>query len=87
MRTTESLPCAVAQFTFVIRKRIKLNQEQALWVFVEKDENGKKTQVLPPTRLVSEYGEGITVLCSFFIFYVCNLSLFCAVHDETPHHF
>lgn len=39
----------VAQFTFVIRKRIKLSQEQALWIFVEKEENGKKTQVLPPT--------------------------------------
>ena len=40
----------VGQFVYVIRKRIKLSQEQALWVFVEKEEGGKKTQVLPPTR-------------------------------------
>jgi len=39
----------VAQFTYVIRKRIKLSPEQALWVFVETEENGKKSQVLPPT--------------------------------------
>eukprot|EP00035_Acanthoeca_spectabilis_P019851 m.429937 g.429937 ORF g.429937 m.429937 type:complete len:129 (-) comp17093_c0_seq1:232-618(-) len=39
----------VAQFTYVIRKRIKLSAEQALWVFVETTENGKKSQVLPPT--------------------------------------
>eukprot|EP00041_Stephanoeca_diplocostata_P005326 m.59681 g.59681 ORF g.59681 m.59681 type:complete len:127 (-) comp15713_c0_seq1:356-736(-) len=39
----------VAQFTYVIRKRIKLSAEQALWVFVETIENGKKSQVLPPT--------------------------------------
>eukprot|EP00051_Salpingoeca_urceolata_P010795 m.132755 g.132755 ORF g.132755 m.132755 type:complete len:128 (+) comp16859_c0_seq1:1920-2303(+) len=39
----------VAQFTYVIRKRILLNPEQALWVFVETEENGKKSQVLPPT--------------------------------------
>jgi len=39
----------VAQFTYVIRKRIKLSAEQALWVFVETEENGKKSQVLPPT--------------------------------------
>jgi GABA(A) receptor-associated protein len=39
----------VAQFTYVIRKRIKLSAEQALWVFVEHEENGKKTQILPPT--------------------------------------
>jgi GABA(A) receptor-associated protein len=39
----------VAQFTYVIRKRIKLSPEQALWVFVETEENGKRSQVLPPT--------------------------------------
>ena len=63
---------AVAQFTYVIRKRIKLSAEQAcarptwvrgrswtpltprarwqaLWVFVESSENGKPSQILPPT--------------------------------------
>jgi len=39
----------VAQFTYVIRKRIKLSAEQALWVFVESSENGKPSQILPPT--------------------------------------
>eukprot|EP00050_Salpingoeca_kvevrii_P005619 m.284811 g.284811 ORF g.284811 m.284811 type:complete len:128 (+) comp11233_c0_seq1:44-427(+) len=39
----------VAQFTYVIRKRIKLNPEQSIWMFVEKEENGKRTPVLPPT--------------------------------------
>lgn len=39
----------VGQFTYVIRKRIKLSPEQALWIFVETEENGKKGQRLPPT--------------------------------------
>jgi len=39
----------VGQFTYVIRKRIKLSPEQALWIFVETEENGKKSQTLPPT--------------------------------------
>lgn len=39
----------IAQFTYVIRKRIQLPAEQALWVFVDSSDNGKKVQVLPPT--------------------------------------
>ncbi len=38
----------VAQFTYVIRKRINLIPEQALWLFVETVKDGKKTQILPP---------------------------------------
>eukprot|EP00053_Salpingoeca_punica_P005434 m.54305 g.54305 ORF g.54305 m.54305 type:complete len:134 (-) comp13239_c0_seq2:634-1035(-) len=38
----------VGQFTYVIRKRIKLGPEQALWVFVETtDANGKTQQAQP----------------------------------------
>ena len=53
----------VAQFTYVIRKRIKLSAEQALWVFVETEENGKKSQVLPPTRYVCFPGSRRSRVC------------------------
>lgn len=36
----------LAQFVYVIRKRIKLNAEEALWVFVH---NTDGTETLPPT--------------------------------------
>jgi hypothetical protein len=39
---------AVAQFLFVVRKRIKLAQEQSLWIFVETMKNGKRLEVFPP---------------------------------------
>jgi len=38
----------VAQFTFVVRKRIKLNEVQALWLFVEGHKNGKRFEIFPP---------------------------------------
>ncbi len=50
----------MAQFTYVIRKRIKLSSEQALWVFVETEENGKKSQFLPPTRCARTHLAGGT---------------------------
>lgn len=43
---------SIAQFTFVIRKRIKLSAEQAIWIFVEtkSEKNSKKNDyLLPPT--------------------------------------
>ena len=43
-----TLGIAVAQFTYVIRKRIQLIPEQAMWIFVEAVKDGKKTQILPP---------------------------------------
>jgi GABA(A) receptor-associated protein len=39
----------VAQFQYVIRKRIKLQPEQAIFIFVETTEKGRKTFTLPPT--------------------------------------
>jgi len=39
----------IAQFTYVIRKSIKLTSEQALYVFVEVTENDSNSQILPPT--------------------------------------
>ena len=43
-----TLTRAVAQFTFVVRKRIKLMQEQALWIFVEGQKDGKRFEIFPP---------------------------------------
>ena len=39
---------AVAQFSYVVRKRIKLMQEQALWIFVEGQKDGKRFEIFPP---------------------------------------
>jgi len=37
----------VAQFMYVVKKRIKIGPEQALYCFVKKTENGKESDVLP----------------------------------------
>lgn len=41
----------LAQFTYVVRKRVKLAPEQALWIFVETEssKDSKKEHLLPPT--------------------------------------
>ena len=49
----------VAQFQYVIRKRIKLTPEQALYVFVETRDGSKVTHILPPTSqtMLAVYNE------------------------------
>ena len=39
----------VAQFTYIIRKRMKMDATVAMYVFVEMVEDGKRSFVLPPT--------------------------------------
>ena len=39
----------VAQFVYVIRKRVSLKPSEAIWVFVEREVRGKRKLTLPPT--------------------------------------
>jgi len=39
----------VAQFTYIIRKRMKMDHTTAMYVFVETTEDEKKSFILPPT--------------------------------------
>ena len=49
----------VAQFQYVIRKRIQLDADQAIFIFVETMEKGRKTHTLPPTSdsMLSTYNQ------------------------------
>merc|ERR1712169_95689 len=49
----------VAQFQYVIRKRIQLDADQAIFICVETMEKGRKTHTLPPTSdsMLSTYNQ------------------------------
>ncbi len=42
----------LAQFLFVVRKRIEIPADRAIFVFVESEVSGKKKSIMPATRCV-----------------------------------
>ena len=65
----------VGQFVYVIRKRIKLSAEKAIFIFVD--------NVLPPTGQLSERErEDNTIISIFYIMYRCRLNIVCSERER-----